>query len=221
MANDLKETSPGGGISYTAPIFQFGNTQAAINSGFSFDLPLSVIQSFSNNALAYTSANSQANRSFLGGVISSTQNQVSSTAANAYAFQSRGLETLQGFSSQMGGTLNKAISAKQRGCFITTAICQQSGKPDDCDELQTLRGFRDAVMMNVPHLAALVAQYYDEAPEIVAGIEARDDSAEIWRTLETAFLRDAIAAVKMGDYSAAVSIYREMFDAARIFAKGE
>lgn len=221
MANDLKETAPGGGISYTSPVFQFGSTSPSINSGFSFDLPLAVIQSFSNNALAYTSANSQNNRNFLGGVINSTQAQVSGTAANAYTFQSKGLETLQGFSSQMGGTLNKAISQKSRGCFITTAICKDSGLPDDCDELQTLRGFRDNVMLGNPEWSQLVAQYYDEAPAIVEAIEARDDSATIWRTLRDAYLHDAIIAVKTGDNSAALAVYREMFEAARIFARGE
>ena len=36
-------------------------------------------------------------------------------------------------------------ATKRKGsiCFITTAVCAYLGKPDDCDELNKLRNFRD------------------------------------------------------------------------------
>ena len=32
-------------------------------------------------------------------------------------------------------------------CFITTAVCQELGKPDDCEELTAFRAFRDGYLL--------------------------------------------------------------------------
>lgn len=212
-----QETGPG--IFYQTPIFSFGTTQPAVNGGFSFDLPLAVIQSFSDTALAYTSANSQANRAFINNTTAQSQGAVTATAGQAYQYQTAALGTLQNFSQQYGNTVNTAIKQKSRGCFITTAICGQDGKPDDCDELQTLRGFRDTVMTDRPEWANLTQHYYEIAPRIVDAINARADSGEIWRQLRDVYLRDAIAAVKLGENEKAISIYREMVEVAQVFAE--
>lgn len=211
------ETGPG--IFYQTPIFSFGTTQPAVNGGFSFDLPLAVIQSFSDTALAYTSANSQANRAFVADTMAKSQGAVSATADRAYGYQTAALGTLQSFSTQYGQTINKAVSARQNRCFITTAICHADAKPDDCDELQTLRGFRDTVMAACPEWANLTQHYYEIAPRIVDAINARADSGEIWRQLRDVYLRDAIAAVKLGENEKAISIYREMVEVAEVFAE--
>lgn len=214
------ETGPG--LSYTMPTFSWGTTNQQVNGGFNFDLPLAVIQSFSNQALDYTSANSQANRAFVSSVTQNTQAQVSGTANNAYQYQTAALGTLQGFSQQYGQTVNKAVSAKARSggfCFITTAICGLDGKPDDCDELQTLRHFRDTVMANDAELCKLIPTYYEIAPGIVQAIDARPDSADIWRQLRDVYLRDAVAAVKQGENEKAIAIYREMVEVAQVFAE--
>ena len=31
-------------------------------------------------------------------------------------------------------------------CFITTAVCEEEGKPDDCEELTAFRAFRDGYL---------------------------------------------------------------------------
>lgn len=59
------------------------------------------------------------------------------------------------------------------GCFITTAVCQYLGKPDDCHELTALRAFRDSYMQETEERKALVAQYYEIAPKYVAALKAK------------------------------------------------
>ncbi len=39
---------------------------------------------------------------------------------------------------------------RKKLCFITTAVCAQSGKPDDCPELAAFRSFRDSYLSPNP-----------------------------------------------------------------------
>ncbi len=98
------------------------------------------------------------------------------------------------------------------GCFITTAICGSEGLADDCDELETLRFYRDYVLRYIEGGADMIRQYYREAPGIVARISERADAGEIWRKLREGYLGDAIHCVKVGAYKAALDIYRRMFE---------
>lgn len=60
-------------------------------------------------------------------------------------------------------------------CFITTAVCQELGKPDDCAELTAFRRFRDTYLMQEPDGPALIDEYYNIAPGIVACINTCTD----------------------------------------------
>ena len=51
-------------------------------------------------------------------------------------------------------------------CFITTAVCQELGKPDDCEELTAFRAFRDGYLRSQPDGEALIREYYNIAPGI-------------------------------------------------------
>ena len=96
------------------------------------------------------------------------------------------------------------------GCFITTAICTGLGRPDDCDELQTLRGFRDTFMMETKERKADVSEYYNVAPEIVAKIDAEPNSQEIYIALLEKSIKPAISAIKNGENETAYRIYATM-----------
>ena len=63
---------------------------------------------------------------------------------------------------------------KRKWCFITTATCEHEGKPDDCAELTAFRAFRDGWLTEHGG-EALIEEYYDIAPGIVACIELCDD----------------------------------------------
>ena len=56
-------------------------------------------------------------------------------------------------------------------CFLTTAIVERRGiEADGGPTLTALRRFRDGYMMKTPKRRALVAEYYELAPRIVAAI---------------------------------------------------
>ncbi len=95
-------------------------------------------------------------------------------------------------------------------CFITTAICKADNKPDDCDELETFRQFRDTYMMENEKRRELVRLYYDIAPKIVEKISARENSDEILNKLKTDYLMPSYRAINIGDYETAFYLYCDM-----------
>lgn len=84
-------------------------------------------------------------------------------------------------------------------CFITTAVCSESGLPDDCRELTVLRAFRDRHMTANPERLQMLARYYSESPEIVAKINLHPDREQIYAQLRDTFIQPAVAAAEKGD----------------------
>lgn len=216
MANNFQEN--GGGISYSAPLWSFGNTTPSINSGYSFDIPMATIQAFQNRALEFSAQNSNANRGFLENVMGNSQGALRDYNEMVLGKFS---EINAGISDTLKYTARKRAKAASGGCFVTTAVCSASGLPDDCDELQTLRGFRDGYMMESPARKMLIQLYYEIAPLIVRAIESRDDAPEILATLRTSYILPAVQAVKSGDNDRAFGLYFEMLQVASTFARGE
>ena len=96
--------------------------------------------------------------------------------------------------------------SKARGCFLTTACVEARGLPDDCHELQTLRAFRDGYMRALPEGEALVAQYYEIAPAIVARIKARPNAREILAGLYER-ITESVRFIETGQYEQALQNY--------------
>jgi hypothetical protein len=94
-------------------------------------------------------------------------------------------------------------------CYITTACVTAKGLPDDCDELTTLRGFRDKYMMNLEAGEALIQQYYQTAPLIVAAIESQPNSREILEGLYTEIMK-CVNLIKSGQNEKALREYIDM-----------
>lgn len=69
------------------------------------------------------------------------------------------------------------------GCFITTAVCDSLNKPDDCDELMTIRWLRDRLRNEDTDMGALIEEYYRVAPLIVKKINSASDAPLIYRRL--------------------------------------
>ena len=78
---------------------------------------------------------------------------------------------LGSYDSIAGGFRKKFLGL----CFITTAVCQSRGLPDDCAELTAFRAFRDGYLRTCPDGAALIDEYYNIAPGIVACINICGD----------------------------------------------
>lgn len=68
-------------------------------------------------------------------------------------------------------------------CFITTACVEANGLPDDCSELNTARTFRDTYIKILPNGEEILREYYEIAPQIVAGIKRAENRRQIYLDL--------------------------------------
>lgn len=83
-------------------------------------------------------------------------------------------------------------------CFITTAVCEELGKPDDCEELTAFRAFRDGYLMSCEDGPALVEEYYNIAPGIVTCINVCDNRSERYRAIREEYLAPCYADIQAG-----------------------
>lgn len=216
--NPVKST---GGISFRAPTFSFNTGE--VTGGLQFDLPLATVASFQNTALSFQRNNTQNTQGFLSNLIQRSQNQVTQTADTAFGLQNRALASFNEMSRQQRGVLDRSIEASKPkgGCFITTAWAKTVGGEfyDECHELQVLRKFRDNYMLaNADKYGDMIAQYYREAPEIVAAIDDHIDSTDIYLMLGNDYIKPAVRAIENGHNAIAIEIYTDMFLIAKRFA---
>lgn len=232
-ANFLDSTNIQGGVYYSSPSFGLTASNASINGGMSFDLPLATIAGFQNAAYQFTNANTKNAFGFLGGVISNQQSSldnqimrqqtsIDSSLAQAFGFASNvfgsGIAALQNMHGQNVDLSQYSVRRATRagGCFITTAICEAECLPDDCETLEIFRGFRDGVLLNTVEGFMAVQRYYDVAPEICDKINASNRRDEILELLKTGYLIPAKQKILDGDWISAFKIYREMVEVAEL-----
>lgn len=96
------------------------------------------------------------------------------------------------------------------GCFITTAVCEARGEPDDCPTLTKLRAFRDSYMQETRQRQDLVRLYYETAPKIVDRINAREDRQAFIEYLYCRFIVPACASIDFGNTQDAFNLYTQM-----------
>lgn len=96
------------------------------------------------------------------------------------------------------------------GCYITTAICEEFGKPDDCYELTSFRNFRDTWLKQQPGGQNLIAQYYKTAPTIVELINKQPNRTEIYRFIKENYLSKCLAYIECGENEKCKDLYIEM-----------
>ena len=91
-------------------------------------------------------------------------------------------------------------------CFLTTAVTQRRGEADDGSTLTILRVFRDTWMQQTPERLAMIEEYREIAPKIVAAIPLEHSE---WDRI--AWTVDVCArAIKMGAPEFAMESYQEM-----------
>ena len=98
------------------------------------------------------------------------------------------------------------------GCYVTTAICEEYGKPDDCYELTALREFRDCWLKQQPDGHKLIAQYYATAPAIVSLIDEQKDRTEIYHHLNEDYLSKCISYIEDDENEKCKDTYLAMMD---------
>lgn len=95
------------------------------------------------------------------------------------------------------------------GCFLTSACTAARGLPDDCQELQTLRSFRDDWLKKTDEGIELVTRYYEIAPKIVAAIDAKPDCLEIYDRIYCEMVAPCVELIGQGKYQEALGLYRD------------
>ena len=95
-------------------------------------------------------------------------------------------------------------------CFITTAVCEAEGKPDDCAELTAFRAFRDGYLKAQPDGAALIEEYYRIAPTIVMCIDVCGDRTERYAAIRAQYLQPCYDALQAGDLAGCKTKYVRM-----------
>ena len=95
-------------------------------------------------------------------------------------------------------------------CFVTTAVCEAEGKPDDCPELTAFRAFRDGWLSETEQGRSMIAEYYELAPAIVAAMRYGDDEAACCAALRRDWLEPCYGDLRRGDYLACRNRYAAM-----------
>ncbi|MBI2928070.1 MAG: hypothetical protein HYY24_20545 [Verrucomicrobia bacterium] len=108
------------------------------------------------------------------------------------------------------GSSGNDSSSSSGGCFLTTACLEHAHLPDDCQELQTMRRFRDEYIRGLPDGATLLEDYYRVAPRIVQRIKSQADPDEAFGHLLVA-LRQAVALVEAGHKPEALDVCTREF----------
>lgn len=123
-----------------------------------------------------------------------------------------GVNEITGITNSITNTIGDIGSAlvSPFGCYITTAVCELQGKPDDCHELQTLRKFRDEWLVKQPGGEELVAQYYEQAPRFLAAVSKSGFREQMLRNFDEVYIKPAVHAVEAGDNAKAFRIYTDM-----------
>ena len=94
---------------------------------------------------------------------------------------------------------------KKSGCYLTTVACLHQGLADDCFELETLRTFRDEVLMKTEEGRCLVQRYYEVAPALSTMIHESSELDEMWICIKA-----CVSAISRQQESEAIRIYCEM-----------
>ncbi len=108
-------------------------------------------------------------------------------------------------SSRRGGS----SSSSRGGCFLTSACMEAKGLPDDCDELETMRRYRDEVLARQTGGKEEINRYYAIAPDIVENINKRKDAKEIWQRVYDEMVAPCVAYIKAAEYDQAFALYRD------------
>ncbi len=96
------------------------------------------------------------------------------------------------------------------GCFITTAVCQTFGKPDDCYELTMFRRFRDMWLSKQPGGKSLISEYYAVAPAIVENIDGSADAEHVYQKIWELYLNPCLHYLENEQYEDCKNLYVDM-----------
>jgi hypothetical protein len=131
---------------------------------------------------------------------------VQKTTVSTLANQNIAIAQTNAYSNIMTANANK----KQSFCFITTAVCEVLGKADDCEELQTLRRYRNGWLSSHAWGKSLIDNYSIVGPLIVQSIERRSDKEEYCKRLYSDYIAPSVQYVQNELPFNALEVYLEL-----------
>lgn len=101
---------------------------------------------------------------------------------------------------------------KRKLCYVTTAVCRNLNKGDDCEELRLIKEFRDGYLSKIEGGSELIEEYYDIAPTLVKRIakdaEAQAKYAWLWNT----YLAPCVSYIRNGQMEPCKDTYCHMME---------
>lgn len=94
-------------------------------------------------------------------------------------------------------------------CYLTSACIAAKGLPDDCDELTTLRAFRDEYVAASKQGKEDIEHYYRVAPRVVAEINNKDNAKEVFTSIYSDLVLPCVYLIKAGALADAYNHYKE------------
>ena len=104
---------------------------------------------------------------------------------------------------------------KRKLCYVTTAVCQNLNKGENCEELRLIKEFRDGYLASTQEGAALIEEYYDIAPTLVKRIAKDADAQAKYIWLWNTYLAPCVAFIKAGRQEECKETYCGMMEELR------
>lgn len=104
---------------------------------------------------------------------------------------------------------------KRKLCYVTTAVCQNLNKGEDCEELRLIKDFRDGYLSSTKEGLAMIEDYYDIAPTLVKRIAKDEKAGEKYRWLWDTWIAPCVELIKSGNNEACKKVYCDMVDTLR------
>lgn len=92
-------------------------------------------------------------------------------------------------------------------CFLTTVCVKHLGKADNCEELETLRYFRDSYIKNSENGTDLIEMYYEIGPQIVRAIKSSENKNAILGKMYYDLVQPSMALIKEDKLAQAKQFY--------------
>lgn len=96
------------------------------------------------------------------------------------------------------------------GCYLTTVVVECLGFDDKCEQLQTLRKFRDQTMKNDLAYSNILAEYDIVGPIIAKHISHDPQKMVLAKDLLKNYVEPVCEFVRSGNHEAAVELYKTM-----------
>ena len=118
--------------------------------------------------------------------------------------------TFKGHTLSVGTFTEIDAGFKRKLCYITTAVCETLGKPDDCYELKLLRDYRDGYLASCEDGEKVIKEYYNVAPTIVNRINKKSESAKIYSDIYSTYISPCISYIESGKNEECRTLYTNM-----------